>query len=79
VVNTPGKATFNANQLKLADMQLLLGDVNKNGLIDGSEQPSTTNPYLLWMAGFDGIFGFPSGQTKTDDVANFDFPPQYWK
>jgi prepilin-type N-terminal cleavage/methylation domain-containing protein len=76
-IPTPGRAALNAILPKLADMQVLLGDADKSGMINGSETPRTTQPYLLWMAGFDGVFGFPTGTTKTDDVANFDFPPQY--
>jgi prepilin-type N-terminal cleavage/methylation domain-containing protein len=62
--------------LSLAHMQLILGDVNNNGYIDGTETPSCTAPYLLWGAGPDGAYGLDvSG--KTDDVTNFTIPPQY--
>jgi len=77
--------TTNKPLLGPTQMQFLLGDTNMNGNIDQGETAVTTQPYLLWVAGADGQFGFgydpsgnakvPTAQSKTDDVANFDFPP----
>ena len=64
-----------------------------NGKIDAGETAVTTQPYLLWTAGADGVFGFgldpanslaglPAAQFpghKTDDVCNFDIPPDLRK
>jgi hypothetical protein len=70
--------TTNKPLLSTADMQYLLGDTNNNGMIDSGDLPGaaavTTQPYLLWTAGRDGMFGRDKNG-KTDDVANFDFPP----
>jgi hypothetical protein len=38
-------------------MSYRLGDLNYNGVIDATETPVTTGPYLLWSAGPDGVFG----------------------
>ena len=54
-------------------MQTTLGDTGTgtagstppDGMIDGSETPATTGPYLLWGAGPDQLWG------STDDVTNF--------
>jgi prepilin-type N-terminal cleavage/methylation domain-containing protein len=59
------------------NMSRLLGDVNTNGFIDGSDtQKGTLAPYLLWFSGPDRVFGIASGsednvaQSKIDDVTN---------
>lgn len=53
-----------------------------NNFISAGETPAFTGPYILWMAGSDGLFGLTNAkggrdvddQTyTTDDVANFDF------
>lgn len=62
----------------------MLGDLNANGMIDGTEQPATDKPYLLWSAGPDETFGpdittanstDPAKAAKSvqrsDDVTNF--------
>ena len=56
----------------------MLGDTNKDGMINNSEQPMTTAPYLLWTAGQDGVFGLnTAAQPNSDDIANFEYPSQY--
>lgn len=60
----------------LADMQALMGDTNKNGLIDPTETPSYTGPYILWAAGPDGLYGL-DGNGKSDDITTFALPSQY--
>lgn len=40
----------------LRRIRIMLGDLNSNGCIDGSETP-VTPPFLLWSAGADGVFG----------------------
>jgi hypothetical protein len=70
----------NANSIR--SIQMLLGDINHNGMIDaGSENEATTGPFILWSAGPDGIFGparangtdLTPAQAKSnyDDVTNF--------
>ena len=59
-----------------SDWQKLLGDSNANGYIDGTETPATTAPFLIWAAGPDQKYGLDAN-SKTDDVANFDFPPGF--
>jgi hypothetical protein len=73
-------------------MQTIMG-ANSAGYIDLTAtppgKPTTTQQYLLWTAGADGVFGFgvnpQTGQPwkptdpgysslKTDDVCNFDIP-----
>lgn len=75
-----------ATSVSANELAYLLGDIQQKGyIIPGSEQAVTTQPYLLWSAGEDGIFGFPGCHTvgataasfagqKTDDVTNFDLP-----
>jgi type II secretory pathway pseudopilin PulG len=54
-------------------IQTMLGDTGTgtpgstppDGMIDGSETPATTGPYLLWGAGPDEMWG------DSDDVTNF--------
>lgn len=71
-----GQPTFMPAQ----QLQLLLGDANFNGIIDGTEKATVTQPYLLWSAGEDGTFGTtPQLNGKTDDVTNFDLPPNLAK
>jgi prepilin-type N-terminal cleavage/methylation domain-containing protein len=81
------------SSLSLADMRYLLGDGKKsppytaadstaapqNGKIDATETAASTSPYLLWAAGLDSSYGLSASGNKTDDVANFDFPPLYRK
>jgi prepilin-type N-terminal cleavage/methylation domain-containing protein len=59
------------------DMQVMLGDTNKNAKIDNNEQASTTYSFLLWAAGLDQKFGLATTGPnigKTDDVTNFPIP-----
>ena len=65
-------------------MRIAMGDKNGNGVIGNGETPAFTGPYVLWMAGPDGMFGLTNGQGKrgaddgtyaSDDIANFDFDP----
>lgn len=66
--------------LKDSEMQALMGDANNNGYIDSGEQATTTRAYLLWSAGEDGVFGrTPQLGNRTDDVTNFDIPPNLVK
>jgi prepilin-type N-terminal cleavage/methylation domain-containing protein len=66
-------------------IQILMGDINANGYIDGNET-EVTQPYILWAAGPDGVFGpyrasgadpstpgvwTTSMLQKYDDVTNF--------
>ena len=73
------------SDITLEHMRYILGDGDKatnrtpNGYIDSTDVPRSTAPYLLWAAGPDTIFGFDSVNSKTDDVTNFDIPPQYLK
>ncbi len=46
-------------------MRVLLGDLNKNGRIDGTESPKFLGPFILWTAGQDATFG------TADDITNF--------
>jgi len=62
--------------LSLADMQSILGDTNKDGMINPGETASSTAPYLLWAAGPDGTFGLDTNK-KTDDVTSFEIPAQF--
>ena len=67
--------TTNKPLLSPTDMAYLLGDTNLDGSIDNGESATTTQPYLLWCAGLDGMFGRDKNG-KTDDIlANVDFPP----
>lgn len=65
-----GSATYPAlwwageasNANALIRMRLMLGDLNANGMIDkttagAQEVPTTTEPYLIWSAGPNEIFG----------------------
>jgi type II secretory pathway pseudopilin PulG len=72
---------FNANDnsgyMPINTLQVLLGDVNKDGGINNGEQPAFDGDFLLWATGPDGRFG-PNDPTKPvssknrcDDVANF--------
>jgi prepilin-type N-terminal cleavage/methylation domain-containing protein len=61
-----------------ARLQLLLGDNNLNGMIDGAEQPEFVGDFLLWGAGPDEIFGPTKNVTDRispanpcDDVTNY--------
>ena len=56
--------------LSLGDMRRLMGDTDSNGTIDAGETAATSEPYILWSAGPDGVFGYHNG--KCDDVANFE-------
>jgi hypothetical protein len=67
----------NATYLSLAELQFILGDRDNSGYIDAGESATTTAPFLLWSAGADGKFGRLNG--KTDDVTNFDIPPDLRK
>lgn len=62
----------------LAEMRLLLGDTNSDGMIDPAamppEQAAATGPYILWTAGADGRFGINPGSDKSDDISNFELP-----
>ncbi len=88
--STAGLANVKNPLISLFDMRVLLGDdgtpkpgnpPKPDGIITGTEAAVTSQPYLLWMAGFDGVFGFAAGLPATapltDDVANFDFPSRY--
>jgi type II secretory pathway pseudopilin PulG len=35
----------------------MIGDLNSNGILDPGESAVTTDPYLLWIAGPDNLFG----------------------
>lgn len=61
--------------LSLMDMQVILGDLNHNGVIDPTETGAAVGvPYLLWAAGPDekyGVVPVSAGKTgKSDDVTN---------
>ena len=63
---------------RLTDMQRMMGDRTNAGQINAREKPAFTGPFLLWVAGKDGMFGLrapgtPGGAYETDDIANFDF------
>lgn len=73
----------NANYLPVGEMQYIMGDRNNSGFLENAtittpaESPSTNAPFLLWTAGADGIFG--RLKNKTDDVTNFEIPPDVRK
>jgi hypothetical protein len=66
-------------------LRMMLGDKNNNGMIEtaNNETAASTEPYLLWSAGPDEIFGpdasmaAPNGTLdlkdveKCDDITNF--------
>jgi len=60
--------------LGVHDMGSLLGDTEFDGSIAPPEIATTLQPYLLWTAGPDGIFGLDA-KGKSDDITNFDFEP----
>jgi type II secretory pathway pseudopilin PulG len=64
--------------LKPADMQKFMYANNPSGMVATGKTIVSTNPYLLWTAGADGIFG-ANVKGKTDDVTNFDIPPEFKK
>jgi type II secretory pathway pseudopilin PulG len=68
----------NGGVLSVKELQFILGDRNNSGFIDPGETAVTTTPYLLWTAGADGIYGRDS-KGKTDDITNFDIPPDLRK
>jgi prepilin-type N-terminal cleavage/methylation domain-containing protein len=72
LMGTTSSSGFTSPQVM--GMQQIMGDRNFNGHIDGSETATYTGPYILWSAGPDGIYGFATGKTKTDDIFNFDIP-----
>jgi len=41
-----------------------MGDTNGDGILQASETPAATGPYLLWSPGPDGIYG------TADDVVD---------
>jgi type II secretory pathway pseudopilin PulG len=58
--------------------EAMMGDLNGNGGIEGTEKAAYTGDYLLWSAGPDGLFGLEAGKPlnydnvkKSDDVTNF--------
>jgi prepilin-type N-terminal cleavage/methylation domain-containing protein len=56
----PANLTRGSNADYLAGWRVMayrLGDANFDGIIDNSEIPVTTGPYLLWSAGPDMVFG----------------------
>jgi len=56
----------NLTLLNVADMRRMLGDTNPgDALISASDKPLTTDSFILWSAGPDGIFG------NDDDVTSF--------
>lgn len=78
-----GLPMFNGNDNKsimpTADLQMVLGDLNKSGTIDGDEGAAFVGSYLLWSAGPDEKYGAAKDRNKPistanrcDDVANFD-------
>jgi prepilin-type N-terminal cleavage/methylation domain-containing protein len=68
--------------LSEANLQYIMGDRQFHGFIDSTTTPpevaTYTGPYLLWTAGPDGQFGRDANR-KTDDVTNFDIPPDLRK
>jgi prepilin-type N-terminal cleavage/methylation domain-containing protein len=52
-------------------MRMLMGDTDEDGIISGNEKAATNEPFILWSAGPDGIYGYDDNG-KCDDVANFD-------
>ena len=61
----------------MGDMERMMGDRNSSGAIEPGETPVTL-PYVLWSAGVDELWGLNSAG-KTDDVTNFDLPPDLLK
>ncbi len=57
------------------EMQRILGDEDMSGNINGNERPAYTGPFLLWAAGPDGLWGLKPHGDNTDDVTNFEIPP----
>jgi prepilin-type N-terminal cleavage/methylation domain-containing protein len=55
----------------------LMGDIDNDGLIGAGETAAHRGPYLLWSAGYDGLFGTashtptPAERAACDDVTNF--------
>jgi prepilin-type N-terminal cleavage/methylation domain-containing protein len=57
-------------------LQVVMGDVNRNGYLDAGEAAAFEGPYLLWSAGSDEKFGpkdaLPvSPKNRCDDITNF--------
>jgi len=52
------------NKLTLKVMRFRMGDTNGDGILQASETPAATGPYLLWSPGPDGIYG------TADDVVD---------
>ncbi len=72
-------ALYNSDQnnntlLSKATLQTIQGDTNNSGIIDVTETPTYTGPYLLWTTGNDGEFGLDANG-KSDDICNFDLSP----
>ena len=68
-----------------ADFAAMLGADPSTGAVASGSSSSYTGPYLLWMAGDDGMYGLENkpnitggtdfhGTGKSDDITNFDFP-----
>lgn len=53
----------------LVRFQLMLGDLNCNGQVDGTEVPYKA-PYLLWSAGPDEVFGVNLGTSSSPSSVN---------
>jgi prepilin-type N-terminal cleavage/methylation domain-containing protein len=72
------KETGDSNTLCIQRIQVMLGDLDKDGLLDASET-AVDLPYLLWAAGDDELFGPASankaGVATCDDITNFSFAP----
>lgn len=78
------------SNISLFDMRLILGDGVQhfptapptpgdrapNGIIDATDKPSYTGPFILWGTGPDGKYGL-NAKGKTDDVTNFEIPSQF--
>lgn len=78
----------NPAETRFTDIKMfraMMGDLNNDGAITGTEKAAYTGPYLLWSAGPDGLFG-PVGDNgqlpatavpaynqvhQSDDVTNF--------
>jgi type II secretory pathway pseudopilin PulG len=69
----------NAAYMLPGELQFLLGDRNNSGYVEAGESAATTAPFLLWSAGADGIYGRDKRTAKTDDITNFDIPPDLKK
>ncbi len=77
----PVSGDSSTGNMSTAMFMVLMGDVNRNGYIDGTEVPAFTGNYVLWSAGVDELFGeihglasppaSPSPKNPCDDVANF--------